>query len=257
MTKLDNGFFTKPISHRTLHDITDGRPENSFEGALAAIDAGYAIEIDLQLSSDGVAMVFHDYDLERLTGKKGFVQNRPAAELSRIQLLHGERTIPKFDEFLNVIDGRVPLLVELKAQNLTLGEETDDMVNAVKDCVDEYTGALAFMSFNPHMMETFARILPEYPRGLVTDPYTKDDWPMIGDDRRDALARIPDYDSVGASFISHNVNDLQSDAVAKIKDQGGAIFCWTVRSKAQEAEARKIAQNVTFEKYLAQFRTYE
>ncbi|PIB22889.1 phosphodiesterase [Amylibacter kogurei] len=253
MTKLDRGFFTKPISHRTLHDIADGRPENSFEGAQAAIDAGYAIEIDLQLSSDGIAMVFHDYDLERLTGQKGFVQNMSAAELSQIQLLHGERAIPKFDDFLNVIDGRVPLLVELKAQNLTLDEETDDMVNAVKACVDGYTGPLAFMSFNPHMIETFALVLPEYPRGLVTDPYTQKDWPMIADDRRETLAKIPDYERVGASFISHNVNDLQSDAVAKIKAKGGAVFCWTVRSKEQEQDARKIAQNVTFEKYLAKF----
>ncbi|GHA59392.1 phosphodiesterase [Amylibacter ulvae] len=253
MTKLDSAFFTKPISHRTLHDITDGRPENSFEGAQAAIDAGYAIEIDLQLSSDGVAVVFHDYELARLTGQKGYVQNKTAAKLVQIKLLHGERTIPSFEEFLKFIDGRVPLLVELKAQNLMLGEESDDMVNAVKRCIEEYSGPLAFMSFNPHMIATFARVLPDYPRGIVTDPYTEKDWPMIADDRRKSLAKIPDYENVGASFISHNVNDLQSDAVAKIKGQGGAVFCWTVRSKAQEAEARKVAQNVTFEKYLAQF----
>lgn len=249
--KLPPAFLTTPITHRTLHDVTDGRPENSVEGAQAAIAHGYGIEIDLQLSSDGVAMVFHDYDLDRLTAETGLVADRTATGLATIPLNGGKYGIPTFASFLKIVNGAIPLLVELKPQNRAFGAETDAMVLSVKQALEGYTGDIAFMSFNPHMVATFADHLPDYPRGLTTDPFAAKHWPDIPDTLLPNLADMTMYASVGASFISHNVNDLHSDIVAKRMAEGADILCWTIKSKAQEQTARAIAHNITFEQYLA------
>ena len=106
MSKLPAAFFNAPISHRALHDITDGRPENSRAAIRAAIAAGYGIEIDLQISKDGQAMVFHDYDMNRLTEATGEVSDYTAAELGEIALRHGEEGIPTFAEVLELVAGQ-------------------------------------------------------------------------------------------------------------------------------------------------------
>ncbi|NVK07361.1 MAG: phosphodiesterase, partial [Marivivens sp.] len=95
---LPADFLTRPIAHRALHDKAAGRVENSPSAIQAAIDKGYGIEIDLQLSKDGVPMVFHDYALNRLTNQTGAVAQRTAAELSQITLTGGNDTIPTLAE---------------------------------------------------------------------------------------------------------------------------------------------------------------
>ena len=109
MTALPACFLTRPIAHRGLHDASDGRPENSAAAFHAAIAAGYAIELDVQMSLDGAAMVFHDYHLGRLTAQNGPVAQRSASELSRIQLNGSQDTIPDLEQALGLIAGQVPL----------------------------------------------------------------------------------------------------------------------------------------------------
>ena len=131
-----------------------------------------------------------------------------------------------------------------------LGPDTGEFERAVCDVVGGYHGALAVMSFNSFSVGYCAEFLPDVPRGLVTDPFTVEDWPDVPDPRRKSLAQITDYERVGASFVPHNVADLESDALRWVKDVGAVAFCWTVRSAAVEATARKVVQNVTFEGYL-------
>lgn len=251
MTQLPHEFLTTPITHRTLHDRNDGRPENSVEGAQAAIAAGYGIEIDVQVSRDGDAMVFHDYDLARLTGAAGLVRDRKTADLRGISPTGGQAGIPTLATFLELVAGRVPLVIELKDQDGALGDAASPLEKSVCDAVRGYVGPVALMSFNPHMIARCAQMLPDVPRGLVTDPYRVDDWPDVPDARRAELAQIPDFDRVGASFISHKVADLSSPRVAELKAAGAGVLCWTVRSAKQEATAREVADNITFEGYLA------
>jgi glycerophosphoryl diester phosphodiesterase len=106
------------------------------------------------------------------------------------------------------------------------------------------------MSFNPNSAAELARLLPGVPRGLVTSSYDPKDW-LISASICNHLRGIPDFDRVGASFISHEVHDLKRPRVAELKAQGVPILCWTVRSAVQEAEARQVADNITFEGYLA------
>jgi glycerophosphoryl diester phosphodiesterase len=252
---LHTDFLRRPIAHRALHDRAAGRPENSRAAIRAAVDAGYGIEIDLQLSSDGVAMVFHDDTLERLTAQTGPVRARSADDLTAIRLTDAEDGIPTLTQVLDLVAGRVPLLIELKDQSGTMGPEMGHLPQATARALAGYGGPVAVMSFNPHAVGQMARLAPDVPRGLTTY-----DWPAAHmpdgpgvAERRAHLAAIADYDAVGACFVSHLWRDLAAPRVADLRASGAAILCWTVRSPADEAEARKIAHNITFEGYPAPF----
>lgn len=248
---LDPAFLRVPLAHRALHDVTDGRPENSRAAIRAAIAAGYGIEIDLQLSADDQAMVFHDYHLSRLAEDKGPLRQRAAGALSAIPLKGGTEGIPTLTEVLEIVDGQVPLLIELKDQDGQMGPDVGVLEAATAAAIKGYQGPLALMSFNPHSVSKLAELCPDVPRGLVTSAYRAEDWAPLPPRVCDALRAIPDYDHVGASFISHEVNDLSRPRVSEIKAQGGHILCWTVKSEAAERAARKVAENITFEGYLA------
>jgi len=244
-------FFDRPFAHRALHDVGLGRAENSTKSIAAAIAAGYGIEVDLQLSSDGVPMVFHDYDLGRLTGVAGPIAQRTAAELGAIPLLHDGGGIPTLAQMLNLVAGQAPLLIEFKDQDGQMGQNVGPMGNAAAQILRDYTGAFAVMSFNPHAVDELQRLLPDAPRGIVTDPYSASDWPILPAHVRDHLRGIPDYARTGSCFISHNQADLDAAPVAALKSAGAAVFCWTVKSAKVETRARKFADNITFEGYLA------
>ncbi|MDA5092627.1 glycerophosphodiester phosphodiesterase family protein [Aliiroseovarius sp. KMU-50] len=251
MTPLPSAFLNAPIAHRALHDVNDGRPENSRAAIRAAIEQRYGIEIDLQLSSDGQAMVFHDYDLTRLAEDKGAIRLRAANELQNIPLRGGNEGIPTFSEVLEIIGGKVPLLIEIKDQDGAMGPRTGVLEQAAAECLKSYEGDVAIMSFNPHAVLEFAKHRDDLPLGLVTCAYLQEDWPLLPAATRNYLRDIPDFDRVGASFISHDVADLGSDAVTRLQDRGTPILCWTVQSREVEHTARAIADNITFEGYEA------
>lgn len=248
---LPVAFLERPITHRGLHDLAAGRAENSPKGFAAAISRNYGIELDLQLSKDGEAIVFHDYGLDRLTEAQGAVAQHTAAELGQIALKGDEDRIPTLTQTLAQVAGQVPLLIELKDQDGAMGPNIGALEAATVKALAGYDGAVAVMSFNPHSVAKLAELAPAIPRGIVTSRYTAEDWPTIPATRRTELAKIPDFDRTGSCFISHEAADLQSPRVAEIKDAGHPILCWTIKSAAQEAEARKIVDNVTFEQYLA------
>lgn len=247
---LPPGLLHRPIAHRALHDRAAGRIENSPAAIRAAIDHGYAIEIDLQLSQDGVPMVFHDEELERLTGETGAVAARPAAALRAIRLEGGSDSIPTLEEVLELVGGRVPLLIELKDQSLIMGPTDGRLEAATAAALQGYGGEVALMSFNPACIHHLARLAPELPRGITTAAYDPESWHPMPPEMCAHFRAIPDYDPTLSSFVSHEAADLSSPRVAELKAQGAAVLCWTIRSAAEEALARRVAQNVTFEGYL-------
>lgn len=249
--QLPTVFLDRPIAHRALHDTARGRPENSIEAISAAIQAGYGIEIDLQLSSDGEAMVFHDDDLARLTTRTGKLREHSAAELGAMPLRHGQERIPTLSQVLQLVAGKAPLLIEVKDQDGAMGPRVGTLEAAAVRALSGYIGPVALMSFNPNSVAALARLAPGLPRGLTTCAWNADDAPQVPEATRSRLRGIPDYDRVGACFISHDKSDLDRPRVAELQRGGAAVLCWTVRSAAQEAEARKVAQNITFERYEA------
>jgi glycerophosphoryl diester phosphodiesterase len=248
---LPAAFLAAPLAHRAYHDRSHGRPENSLGAIKAAIAAGYGIEIDLQLSKDGVAMVFHDERMERLTEATGFVKDYTAAELGAIKLRDSTEGIPTLAEVLNLVAGRTALLIEIKDQTDTMSDTDGRLESATADLLKTYQGPVAVMSFNPHSIAHMARLAPQIPRGLTTSAYDPIDWAPLAPETCAHLRAIPDYDRTLSSFISHEAADLSAPRVAELKSKGASVLCWTIRSPKAEAEARKIAQNVTFESYPA------
>lgn len=248
---LDPRFFARPIAHRGYHDLARGRVENSRAAIGAAIAHGYGIEIDLQLSADGEAVVFHDYEISRLTDLRGPIRQRPMENLRTIKLSGSDDVISSLPEVLVQVAGRVPLLIELKDQDGAMGPDIGTLETAVTDALAGYDGPAAVMSFNPHSVRTLASLLPDIPRGLVTSAFNADDWPTLPADTRAMLKNISDYDRVGASFISHDARDLDAPRIAELKADGAKVLCWTIRSPEEETKARRIADNVTFEAYVA------
>jgi glycerophosphoryl diester phosphodiesterase len=248
---LPPAFLRLPIAHRGLHDRATGRIENSPAAVKAAVAAGYGIEIDLQLSADSQAMVFHDETLDRLTAETGPVAARTAAELGRIPLTGATDTIPALPEILALIGGRVPLLIEIKDQSLTMGDTDGRLEAATAAALRGYAGPVAVMSFNPASVAHMARLAPQVPRGITTSAYDPEDWAPLPPATCARLRDIPDYGPTGASFISHEAADLARPRLAALKAEGAAILCWTIRSPQAEAEARRIAHNITFEGYPA------
>lgn len=244
---LHPDFLRLPVAHRALHDRAAGRVENSRAAIRAAIAAGYGIEIDLQLSSDGVPMVFHDDVLDRLTGQTGPVRARRAADLSAIPLTGGAEAIPTFVEVLEIVGGQVPLLVEIKDQTPFNGA----LERATAAALGSYDGPVAVMGFNPETVVLMADLAPHIPRGITTCDYAPADWPDLSEADCARLRGIPDYERAGASFISHQARDLGHPRVAELKAQGAAILCWTIRDAQAERAARSVADNVTFEGYAA------
>ena len=247
--KLPQSFLNAPLAHRALHDVSDGRPENSRAAIQAAIDHGYGIEIDVQLSADNKAMVFHDFALERLAEATGPIRQRSAAGLNAVRLIGGSEGIPTLPEVLNLVGGRVPLLIEIKDQDGAMGPSIGPLEDAVAAALDGYVGPIGLMSFNPHSVAHFAKHAPQWPRGLTTSAFNPKSWPLP-EDTCTHLRMISDYDRVGATFISHEAADLDSDRVRDLKAEGANVLCWTIKSPEEEAKARAVAQNVTFEGYL-------
>lgn len=253
MPALPAAFLARPIAHRGLHDRAAGVIENSASAFARAMAAGYGIELDLQLSADGVAMVFHDDTLDRLTDQTGPLRGRDAAALGRIALggAAAGDTIPTLAEVLDQVAGRVPLLIELKDQSGGSGAGATDLEQAVAKTLSGYRGDVAVMSFNPTMMAAMADLAPDLARGITSCAFEPDDWPDLSAETCARLREIGSFEVVGASFISHDWHDLARPRVAALKARGVPILCWTVRSPEVEEVARQMADQITFEGYLA------
>lgn len=248
---LPPAFLRQPIAHRGWHDRDQGRPENSPAAIRAAVAAGYGIEIDLQLSLDDAAVVFHDDRLERLTEHTGPLRERTAVELGAILLRDAEDGIPTLAAVLEIVAGQVPLLIEIKDQERLPEGRIGPLEAAAARALEGYGGPVAVMSFNPASIAAFGALRPDLPRGLVTCAFDDDGPDSQPEAIRARLREIPDYDDLGASFISHHWRDLARPRVAALKARGAHVLCWTVRSPVEEREARRIAENVTFEGYPA------
>jgi glycerophosphoryl diester phosphodiesterase len=212
------------FAHRGLHDTRV--PENALAGFAAAIARGFGIECDIQLSGDGQAMVFHDWELDRLTRETGPLARRAAAELGAIALNGGEGAIPTLRELLDLVAGRVPLLIEIKSRR---DMRIAPVCLAVRHVLEGYRGAHAVMSFDPRVARWFARQAPGTPRGLVL---TEDDKTAMGTFKRHlALWHAKPH------FLAYDICDLPSAFAAHQRRRGLPLATWTVRTAELRARA--------------------
>jgi glycerophosphoryl diester phosphodiesterase len=209
---------TATYAHRGFHGA--GLPENAPAAFAAAIARGLGIECDIQRSSDGQAMVFHDWELDRLTAESGPLIERSAAQLGQIRLSGGEDTIPTLRQLLDQVAGRVPLLIEIKALPST---RVSAICRAVRRLLEGYRGPVAVMSFDPRVPRWFARYSPHVVHGLV----------MSEEGSRTLFARTRRHIALWrsrADFLAYDVRDLPSRFASAQRRRGFPVLTWTVRS---------------------------
>lgn len=235
----------KPIAHRGLHD--ENNPENSIPAFQAAIACGYPIEMDVRLSKDGEIVVFHDDTLSRMTGANLNVIDCSFEDLSVLRLADSQERIPLFSDFLKEIDGKVPLLIELKNMPSV---NTKDFIRLFADSLKDYKGEYAVQSFSPFYIKAYKALRPDIPSGiLATANSSKADFnnSPIWRLKARAVRNMSFNKSIKPEFISYHFADYPNKATDKFS---GPKLGWTVRSPEDEAVARKYADNIIFEGYL-------
>lgn len=223
----------RPIAHRGYHDMNKARWENTLPAFEAAAARNFAIECDVHLSSDGVAMVFHDDDLKRLAGRDGLVHDLTSQELKALAVGGTGDRVPSLKETLALVDGRVPIVIELKG---TEGHD-DGLVTAVADELAGYSGHAAIMSFDHHLIRRFASDAPGIPAGLTAEG--------IREKNIEANFSMLAHD---ISFVSYCVQHLPNPFVSFVRERlSMPVITWTVREPATVTHTFAHADQMTFE----------
>ena len=212
-------------AHRGVHD--DRAVENSPSAFAEALARGMGIECDVQKSRDGRAMVFHDWDLDRLTALSGPVARRDAAELEQVPLRGTGDCIPTLERLLSQVAGRVPLLIEIKSKK---ERSPIPLCLAVHRALEGYAGDVAVMSFDPRVPKWFRTNSPGPVRGLV----------VTEENARGLRGRMKRRLSLWhgkPEFLAYDVRDLPSRFASAQRARGLPLLTWTVRSSALRERA--------------------
>jgi glycerophosphoryl diester phosphodiesterase len=231
-----------PIAHRGLYDLGAGLPENSLAAFGAAASAGYPCELDVHLTDSGELIVLHDFDLSRATGLARPTVTLTAGDLPHTRLFGGDQHVPTLAQVIGCVQGRVPLLIELKRQG---GADPRALVNAVLGHLDHRNGEYALASFDPLVVHLLRAAEAGFPIGQISGLLrTAGPLPrLIGRSLVSNFVTRPD-------FISYELAALPSRIVGMWRCRGVAVLAWPVRSPEDEREARKYADNIIFSDFL-------
>jgi glycerophosphoryl diester phosphodiesterase len=247
---LDRAVFVRPIAHRGLHDAAKGRVENTAPAFLAAIDKGYGIECDLQSAQDGTPMVFHDPTLNRLVAGSGPVAALSPRNLARLRYRGQDEKILTFAQFLDLVGGRAPMLVEVKS----IGRATPPQyLEKIARIAAAYKGPLALMSFDRTTVNALGELAPFIPRGPVIGgrQLLASLWASRSRTRESpAASRLFGRAPEGTGFYAV---DIRLAAVARTwmrhHDVDMPLFTWTIRTPRQRVRAARWADAPIFEGY--------
>jgi glycerophosphoryl diester phosphodiesterase len=234
--------FDPPVAHRGLWS-PDGPPENSLGAFQAACAAGYGIELDVQLSADGEAMVFHDDDLERMTGQPGRIADHTAADLGLMRLNGTDETIPTLAETLAHVGHRAMVLIELK----TPAGEVGPLERRVHEVLIDHNGPTAVIGFNPYSHAWFAQHHPKILRGLNSYAYADDGARTLAPEQRRAFAALSHVDIAKPHFLALGLDMLPSARADKLRKAGTPVVAWTIRKPDDWARVGGHCDNQIFE----------
>lgn len=238
MNLFESWLVETPIAHRGYHGKT--APENSMLAFAKAIERGYAIELDVQLLSDDTVVVFHDDSLARMTGNDGYIKYLTKQDLKALNLKGSKEKIPTLKEVLDFVDGRVPLLIEIKNKY-----KVGKLEQALIDILKNYNGEFAVQSFNPYSLGYFKEHAPHILRGQLSG-YLKNT--ALSWIERFILKRMKLNKKISQPhFISYEGVTLPNRFVKKFKNL--PLLAWTVRSKEEYHKVVKYCDNIIFEKF--------
>lgn len=224
-----------PIAHRGLWG--DSVKENSILAYELAARAGYPIETDVWQTADGELVCFHDDTLKRMTGADGYVYDKTFAQLRELHLADSLEKIPSLKEVLSVVDGRVPLLIEIKNQ------PSKKIVEALVKTLKDYTGEFAVQSFNPLYLLKLKKLAPQILRGVLSAKNVDDKSAF----KRFIVKSMPFNFLIKPDFISYDYRDLP---LKKSKRKGLPLLGWTVTSQKVHDEIKQSVDNIIFEKFI-------
>lgn len=223
----------RPIAHRGYHDLNHAVWENTLPAFARAAEKGFAIECDVHLSSDGVPMVLHDHDLHRLANTDGHVWQRTADELAALTIGTTQDHVPRLTEMLELVGGRVPLVIELKG---TPGRDKG-LVSAVAKALKSYRGKAAIMSFDHWLIRDFSRDAPGVPGGLTA-------WGTRDQEIEAHFSML----ACGIQFVSYSVTEFPNRFVSFVRERlDMPVVSWTVRNAEDMRKTYAHVDQMTFE----------
>lgn len=234
---FDSWLVNTYIAHRGLHDET--APENSLLAFQKAIDKGYAIELDVRMLGDGTVIVFHDEQISRMTSGDKYIQNLTKSDLDKFTLLNTDQKIPTFEEALELINGQVPVLVEIKNEG-----KVGELERKVCKILSEYKGEFAVQSFNPYTIEWFKVNAPTFTRGILSSYFKNVKLPFF---KKGVLKRMPLNRMCDPQFISYNYQDIPNRFVKKYDKL--PLITWAVPSQQEYEKVVKHCDNIIFEDF--------
>lgn len=244
VNRPDTTLFKKRyFAHRGLHDNKTDAPENSMAAFRKAVEAGYGIELDVHVTKDGIPVVFHDSTLERMCGTDGQIRDYTCDELKQFTLADSEECIPRFEDVLRIVDGRVPLIVEIKSDNTDIS-----CCTVIDRLLWGYCGEYCIESFNPMVLLWFRIHHNEVVRGQLSTNFRKD-----GEDK-----------NVFSFFLTHLAFNFiaKPDFIAynhEFMAEPGRRICrnlyrntsaaWTIRSREELEKIRREFDVFIFESF--------
>ncbi|HET6351066.1 MAG TPA: glycerophosphodiester phosphodiesterase family protein [Coriobacteriia bacterium] len=225
----------RPFAHRGLHD-RPSRPENSLSAFEAAARRGVGVELDVHLSRDGVPIVMHDDDLMRMTGYAAKVSDLTVDRINSLSLLDSGQRVPTLAQALRVIDGRVPLLIEIKNEG-----DVGELEDAVADTIKGYEGNVAIMSFNPYSVARVAVKAPEVPRGQLSGRFKGEDLALY---KKVMLRCLFMNWKSRSDFVAYEIGSVPSVTTFMQRLRGRPLIVWTSESPADTVRAVRLADNV-------------
>ena len=228
----------KPIAHRGLHD--EYIPENSMQAFEAAIEAGCSIEIDVQLTKDRIPIVYHDDFADRVSGLKRRLTKMTLSEVRKLRLHDTDLPIPTFKEFLDLVDGRTPILIEIKKNRGSKGIE-----QIILDMLKDYDGAFAIQSFHPIAVRNIHKIDPTIYCGLLSSKFS--DFKMLRI-KKAAVKNARLFFMAKPDFISFEIKSFPNRRIAGFREEFGMpIIGWTIKTKEDIELALEFCDGIIFE----------
>lgn len=239
MKRLPDWLTKQPIAHRGLHDKK--LPENSIGAFKAAVDKGYAIELDIHLSHDNRLVVLHDDTTRRLTGDDVKITESDSANLTKLSLSGTQYCIPLLDDVLEVVAGSVPLLIEVKA-----GSPANVIGPLIRRALKGYRGEYAVQSFDPRIVGRFRKHEPNIPRGQLSCTFSSH--PTLPTIQKFLLRNMLLNVRTRPDFIAYEIGSLPSGVVTFWQSVHKIpLLVWTIRTKAELQKAHDLGANVIFE----------
>jgi glycerophosphoryl diester phosphodiesterase len=237
----------RPVAHRGLHDISRGIVENMPGAVNAAIAGNFAIEVDIQLTADGEAMVHHDDALGRLTEGSGALLTKTAAELKAVKFKNTTEHMMSLADLCSLVAGRVPLVIEVKSHF----DGDRRLVTRMAEVLSSYSGPAVGMSFDPDQVLALRELAPNLPRGIVAERTYDDDWDDVTPEQRDSMLYLRHGFRTQPHFVAFWVDHLPAPAPWIARNVFGCpLLTWTVRTSEQRARAARYADQMIFEGFV-------